>query len=147
MQWVRNGSSLGYRGWDSTSGEFLVSSERLFQMRVILVVYYRVETRCNIAFFCLKMQVKTGCVSLTSNKNAGRLATFMLFFLASSFLRPEFFISWFTNPPTVIFRKVEKKLISKSIFISYLPTLNIICFDEKKNIFEVLSVYFWEWHC
>ena len=24
-------------------------------------------------------------------------------------LRPDFFISWFTNPPTVIFRKLEKK--------------------------------------
>ena len=34
-------------------------------------------------------------------------------------------------------------MISKIIFIFYLPTLNIICFVEKKeNIFEVLSVYF-----
>ena len=39
------------------------------------------------------------------------------------------------NPPTVIFRKVEKKLISKIIFLFYLPTLNIICLVEKNNIF------------
>ena len=48
-----------------------------------------------------------------------------------------FFICWFTNPPTLIFRKVEKKkkFISKIIFLFYLPTLNIVCFVEKKNIF------------
>ena len=45
-----------------------------------------------------------------------------------------FFIRWFTNPPTVIFRKVEKNsnLISKIVFLFYPPTLNIICFVEKK---------------
>ena len=32
----------------------------------------------------------------------------------------------FTNPPTVIFRKVEKK--SEIIFLFYPPTLNDICF-------------------
>ena len=40
------------------------------------------------------------------------------------------FISRFTNPLTVIFRKVEKK--SKTIFLFYPLTLNIICFVEKK---------------
>ena len=32
-----------------------------------------------------------------------------------------------TNPPTVIFREVEKMF--------YPPTLNLICFVEKNNIF------------
>ena len=35
-----------------------------------------------------------------------------------------------TKPPSVIFRKVEKKIISK-IILFYPPTLNIICFVEK----------------
>ena len=35
------------------------------------------------------------------------------------------------NPPTVTFCK-EKKKISKIIFIFYPPTLDIICFVEKK---------------
>ena len=40
------------------------------------------------------------------------------------------------NPVTVIFCKVgKKKLISKIIFIFHQPTLNIICFVEKNNIF------------
>ena len=40
------------------------------------------------------------------------------------------------NPPTVIFRKVEKKnLISKFFFLFYPPTLNINCLVEKNNIF------------
>ena len=55
-------------------------------------------------------------------------------------LRPDF-ISWFTNPPTVFFWKVEK--IFLFIYLFYPPTLNIVCFVENKNIFEVLSVYFW----
>ena len=38
------------------------------------------------------------------------------------------------------------KLISEIIFLFYPPTLNIICFVEKIIYFEVLSVYFWEWH-
>ena len=38
-------------------------------------------------------------------------------------------------PPTVIFCKVEKKLISKIIFIFDPQTLNIICFVEKNNLF------------
>ena len=46
-------------------------------------------------------------------------------------LGQNFFISWFTNPPTVIFQKVEKKN-SKKCFIFYPPTLNIISFVEKK---------------
>ena len=44
-------------------------------------------------------------------------------------VRPYFFISCFTNPPTAIFRKLEKK--SKIISIYYSPTLNISCFAEK----------------
>ena len=49
------------------------------------------------------------------------------------------------NPPTVIFRNVGKKqnliFLKKKLF--YPPTLNIICFVEKNNVFfEVLSVYF-----
>ena len=36
------------------------------------------------------------------------------------------------NPPTVIFQKVEKKIISKIIFLFYPLTLNIICLVEKK---------------
>ena len=40
------------------------------------------------------------------------------------------------NLPTVIFCKVEKRyLIFIFFFIIYLPTLNIICFVEKNNIF------------
>ena len=39
------------------------------------------------------------------------------------------------NPPTIIFCKVEKKLITKIIFIFYPPTLNIICYLGKNNIF------------
>ena len=31
-------------------------------------------------------------------------------------LRPDFFISWFTNPPTVIFQKVEKKKYFRNYF-------------------------------
>ena len=63
-------------------------------------------------------------------------------------LGQNFIISWFTNPPTVIFQKEEKKSILKIIFLFYQPTPNINCFFEKKRyIFEVLSVSFWEWHC
>ena len=53
------------------------------------------------------------------------------------YLGQNFFISWFTNPPTVILRKVGKKkiLISKIFILFYPPTLNIICFVEKNNIF------------
>ena len=32
-------------------------------------------------------------------------------------VRPEFFTSWFTNPPTVISWKVEKKIISIFFYI------------------------------
>ena len=48
-------------------------------------------------------------------------------------LGQNFFISCFTNPPTVIFRKVEKKKLISNFFLFYPPTLNIICFVEKKN--------------
>ena len=48
-------------------------------------------------------------------------------------LRPEFCISWFTNPPTVIFRKVEKNKIQFLFFFFILSA------DSK--------YYFWEWHC
>ena len=54
-----------------------------------------------------------------------------------SILSQNFIISRFTDPSTVIFRKVNKK--PKIIFIFYPPTLNmlnIICFVENKNIFE-----------
>ena len=41
------------------------------------------------------------------------------------------------NPPTVIFRNVHvEKKNSKIIFIFYPPTLNIICFVEKKFFFR-----------
>ena len=50
-------------------------------------------------------------------------------------LGQNFFISWFTNPPTVIFRKVETKIISIFFYIFYPPTLNIICKVEKNSIF------------
>ena len=56
-----------------------------------------------------------------------------------------FFISWFTNPPTVIFRKVEKNIFSKIVFIFYPQAQNIICFVEKitySTYFEVLAVFF-----
>ena len=43
----------------------------------------------------------------------------------------NFFICLFTNPPSVIFRKVERKIISKIIFLFYPPTLSIICFLKK----------------
>ena len=58
-------------------------------------------------------------------------------------LRPDFFICWFTNPPTAIFRKLDKKKIFQKLFFLFYPqTLNIICLVEKKYIFEVLSVHF-----
>ena len=50
-------------------------------------------------------------------------------------LGQNFFISWFTNPPTAIFQKEEKNIISKIIFLFYPPILNIICLGEKNNIF------------
>ena len=56
----------------------------------------------------------------------------------------NFSIRRFTNPPTVMFRKVEKNIIEflKKRYFNP-PTLNIICFIEKKIInFEILSMYF-----
>ena len=53
-------------------------------------------------------------------------------------LRPELFLQLIYEPSYFnFFRKVEKKIISKIIFILYPPTLNIICFVEinKKNFF------------
>ena len=52
-------------------------------------------------------------------------------------LGQNFFISWFTNPPTVIFRKVGKKynLFSKIFCLFYPPTLNIIGLVKKNDIF------------
>ena len=47
--------------------------------------------------------------------------------------RLDFFISWFKNPPIVIFQKVEKKKILIFFISFYPPTLNIIW--KKKNIF------------
>ena len=50
------------------------------------------------------------------------------------------------NPPTVIFRKVGKKIkINSNFLLFYPPTLNINCLVEKKKyyyFFEVLSVHF-----
>ena len=43
-----------------------------------------------------------------------------------------FFISSFTNPPTVIFWKVEKKKIISKIIFFYPQTLDIIRLVEKK---------------
>ena len=37
------------------------------------------------------------------------------------------------NPPTVIFPEIRKK--NSEIVLFYPPTLNIICFVEKNNIF------------
>ena len=48
------------------------------------------------------------------------------FFKVESIKRAEFFISWYTNPPTVIFWKVEKK---KSNFFFILST------DSKYYLF------------
>ena len=39
------------------------------------------------------------------------------------------------NPPTVIFRKVEKKIISKIIFIFYPLTLNNISLVGKNYVY------------
>ena len=51
----------------------------------------------------------------------------------SEFKARIFLLVDFTNPPTVIFRKVGKKLnlISKNLISFYPPTLDIICFVEK----------------
>ena len=59
-----------------------------------------------------------------------------------SYFGQIFFISWFTNPPTVIFRKVKKIYY----LFHFIRRLCIIFVSLKKNIFEVLSVYFWEWY-
>ena len=42
-----------------------------------------------------------------------------------------FLIIRLTNPPTVIFRKVEKKKNYNFFYLFYPPTLHIICFVEK----------------
>ena len=58
--------------------------------------------------------------------------------------RPEFFYYLIYKPSYCNFpesRKKSKKIISKIIFLFYLPTLFIV----KKYIIEVLPVYFWEW--
>ena len=50
-------------------------------------------------------------------------------------------MSWFTNHPTVILGKVEKKLNFLNYFFSfYPPTVNIICFEEKIKIYFSGSV-------
>ena len=55
--------------------------------------------------------------------------------METGIVRPDFFIFLFTNPATVIFRKVEKKYF-KIILLFYPPTLNIICLVEKKTFFR-----------
>ena len=45
-------------------------------------------------------------------------------------LGQNFFISWFTNPPTVIFQKVKKKNNFKKFFFLFIRLLDIICFVE-----------------
>ena len=54
-------------------------------------------------------------------------------------IRPEFFLLFDLRTlytPTVIFWKVGKKKLFLNFFILfYPPTLNIICFVEKNNIF------------
>ena len=49
----------------------------------------------------------------------------------------QIFSSWFTNPPTVIFRKVEKILnfFYLSADSDYYLTQTIICIVENNNIF------------
>ena len=49
-------------------------------------------------------------------------------------LGQNFFSIRFTNPASVIFPKVGKKINLENLFFN-LPTLNIICFVEKNNIF------------
>ena len=68
--------------------------------------------------------------------NPGMTHSFIVFIVTEWIipgLGQNFFISQFTNPPTVIFLKVEKKF--NFLFLFYPPTLNIICFVEKNNIF------------
>ena len=52
-----------------------------------------------------------------------------------STIRPEFFYLLIYKPSYCNFRKVEKKKNSKIIFLFHPPTLNIICFVEKKHIY------------
>ena len=53
-------------------------------------------------------------------------------FSADNTSRDEYLGQDFDIPPTVIFRKVEKKIIFQFFFF-YPPTLNIICSDTVKN--------------
>ena len=51
-------------------------------------------------------------------------------------LGQNFFISGFTNPPTVIFGKVEKnKTLFLKLFFHFIRQLSITCFIEKNIIF------------
>ena len=49
-------------------------------------------------------------------------------------IRPEFFISWFTKPPTVIFQKVEKKKFYKKKKLSADSKYYFFCW-KKEYIF------------
>ena len=53
----------------------------------------------------------TGCHSAKRSSEDEQLLLLVKLFLPKIKLGQNFFISWFTNPPTVIFRKVEKKII------------------------------------
>ena len=55
----------------------------------------------------------------------------------------NFFISWFTNPPTVIFRRVEKKIISNFFFFILSANFQHYLFRWTYNIFLrfCLSIY------
>ena len=66
------------------------------------------------------------------NKNANEIVTIVhgMYQTAMS-LGQNFFITWFTNPPTAIFRTVGKKKKFLIFFLFYPPTLNIICLVEK----------------
>ena len=48
------------------------------------------------------------------------------------------------NPPTVIFKKVEKKNQFLFFLLFYPPTLNSICFVEKNNIFLMFCLCIFE---
>ena len=58
-------------------------------------------------------------------------------FASNAQLGQNFFISWFTNPPTVIFWKVEKKLIPNFFFYYFIGLLEILFVSLKKIL------YFW----
>ena len=48
--------------------------------------------------------------------------------------------------PTVIFQKVEKKIMSEIFILFYSPTLNISHFVEKMDLWDFVCGLL-EWHC